>query len=529
LHPNETKTKTSTGTKNPVLDGILGGEIPGALSIAVIGAPGSGTTTMAFQFIVNALAKGKKVFFILFDYVPELAYKYFKSFGLNAERYIADKKLQIINAYDLLCSLMGISTVTDIENLRPIEFGELTKVFRAGVTSRIPDDEVEPSSIVVDSYTSLSPFVDIHSVYEVLTEGFAGVRRGRHPSLIVAHEGVLEGNFVQALTRFVDGVIRLKIDWSAKGFTRELFIEKLRFTNVEIPSMNFGITNQGISLNYDGLHARKRPYHNVTTPEASEAGYPPSSQSERVSTGIPALDAALAGGFPRGSFVCIEGDVGTGTSSFCVQFAWSRLLAGGKVAYVCIDEPPDTVINQFQSFGWNMKPYVDSKDIILSDAYDLFRTSRSAALREVKEPNRTRRLISEFMKTEGAKISSSVPGGIPVVTVIDSFTSLAPYLDLKTAYVLARIIADSERVHNDVCLTVVRSGTFEANLLYACLGTADGILSLQNTWTKGKSSSSSERRLARRMRIEKMAFTPLPPSSLEYEITPKGIRITKSG
>ncbi len=527
--PIEGETRTSVKIGSPVLEGILNGELPSASSIALIGAPGAGTTMMSIQFIVNALAKGKKVTFVLLDYVPQLAKKYFNSFGFDPEPFIADGRLQIIDTYTLLCSSLGISMMTDIENLRPIEFPEASQFFEKNLWSKIPNNEPEPSSVVADSFTSFSPFFDIHTLYEILVEGFARIREGRHPSLVVAHEGVLEGNFVQPLTRFVDGVIRLKTEWSGQGYTRELFIEKLRFTNVETPSVEFTITSQGLKLLYERSQRSAETSPHLTHTRVAKKESIKLPREGRISTGMPALDSLLEGGFPKGTFICVEGDVGTGTSTFCAQFAWSQLLAGGKVAYYCIDDPPDTVINQFRSYGWDITPSIEKGSMILADAFSLFRTGQTTLAKGSKQIEATRKAISKFIQEEDEKIGVSVVGDRPLVVVIDSFTTLSPYLDLKTAYVLARIVADNARRSDETYLTVVRSGAVEANLLYACLGTADGLLRLDNTWIKEKTTHGSGRRLVRKIRVEKMSFTPMPRNALEYEISPKGMKLTDSG
>jgi KaiC/GvpD/RAD55 family RecA-like ATPase len=520
LCPNEGKTEPSIKARNPILEGILDGELPAASSIALIGAPGTGTSMLAIQYVVKALLKGKKVIFALLDYVPQLAHKYFRQFGFNAEAPIADGRLQIVDAYALVRDMMGISSLTDIANLRSVEFEEISRQFQTGLMGKIRNDEEEPSSVVVDSFTSLAPFLDVHSLYEVLAEGFATLRKGRHSTLAVAHEGVLESNFVQTLTRFVDGVIRLDMQWSNLGPTRELYIEKLRLTNVEVPAMDFSITDRGISLIREDSRGNKVAKRHVARTKAVQPQSPMRSKDERISSGIPALDTILDGGFPKGTFICIEGDVGTGTTTLCTQFAWSSLVAGRRVAYYCVDEPPETVVQQFQSYGWDITPYIEKKSIVLSDGYNLFRKGRIASLKGTKDAGVTRRLISEFMKAEVAKLS-----GASVVAVIDSFTTMAPYLDLKTAYVLARIIADNARMSDETYLAVVRSGTVEANLLYACLGTADGIVRLENNWTRGRSGSFHKRMLVRKMRIDKMVFTPIPSRPLEYEISAKGIQL----
>lgn len=521
MYPDEAKTKPSMAAENSVLEGILNGELPGASSIALIGAPGTGTSIIATQFAVSALRKGKKVIFALLDHVPQHAEKYFRLLGLNAEPFIADGRLQIIDSYALLRNSMGISTMTDIANLRPIALEEISRDFQTGLMSKIPDDEKEPSSIVVDSFTSLAPFIDVHTLYGILAEGFAKIRKGRHPSLIVAHEGVLESNFVQTLTRFVDGIIRLEMRWSAGGLTRGLFIQKMRLTNVEASAVDYSITDRGIDLRNESSEVTEQSPHHHARGEAAQSRSPSPYGGERFSSGIAALDTILDGGFPKGTFICIEGDVGTGTSTLCTQFAWSRLIAGGRVAYYCIDEPPDTVISQFQSYGWNITPYIESRRIIISDGYSLLRRGRMASLSGDRDDDSFRRLVGEFMKTESAKFS-----GVQPVAVIDSFTTMAPYMDLKTAYVLARLIADNARMEDETYLAVVRSGSVEANLLYACLATADGIIRLENNWLKGRTgSSSTRRRLVRKMRIEKMAFTSTPSYSIEYEISSKGIEL----
>ena len=114
----------------------------------------------------------------------------------------------------------------------------------------------------------------------------------------------------------------------------------------------------------------------------------------------------------------------------------------------------------------------------------------------------------------------NVFGRTPLTVIVDSFTSLAPYLDLKSSYVLARLNAASARQRDAIYLAVVRSGVVEANLFYACLGTSDGLIDLKNVW--------SRRSLVRRMRIEKMAFTSIPSQPLGYEITGEGIKLVST-
>jgi KaiC/GvpD/RAD55 family RecA-like ATPase len=527
LCPIDSENQPAAKTEHSVIGRILAGDIPINTSIALIGAPGTGTSIMATQVVVNSLRRGKKVSLVLYDYAPKLADKYFRFFGFDPAPFKASGKLRVLDGYDLLRQAMGISSFTDIVDMRPIEFDELSKVFQVGLMSKILENQSEPTTIVIDSFTAISPFIDARAAYEMNAEGFVRMRSGKHSSLIVAHEGVLESNFTQVLTRFVDGVVRLRVERTAKGLARELLIEKMRFTNLTTPLMDFMISNDGISLLVGGRPLVKESSGDSSSLSVSGCEKPLLPRFERIATGIPELDRALLGGFPRGTSICVEGDVGTGTSTFCTQFVWSTLLAGGIAFYVCVDGPPSDVIEQFQSLGWDAGPYIDRNSLILSDAYSLFRSSRRESLKGAKESGAARKLIGDFIKAEREKFSEKTQAGTPVVAAIDSFTTIAPYLDLKTAYVLARFTADMARTNDQTYLTVVRSGTVEANLLHAFLGNADGILNLENAWTKARAGSSGPRRLIRKMRVEKMAFTPIPPKALEYEITSRGLILSK--
>jgi hypothetical protein len=82
------------------------------------------------------------------------------------------------------------------------------------------------------------------------------------------------------------------------------------------------------------------------------------------------------------------------------------------------------------------------------------------------------------------------------------------------------MVADSARRRDEIFLAVVRTGVVEANLYYACLGTADALIDMRNIW--------AQRRLLRRMRIDKMAFTCTPTKPFDYDITGDGIKLVSN-
>ncbi|HIP57138.1 MAG TPA: hypothetical protein EYH02_03600, partial [Ignisphaera aggregans] len=75
----------------------------------------------------------------------------------------------------------------------------------------------------------------------------------------------------------------------------------------------------------------------------------------RISTGIPELDRALEGGIPKGSWVAITGEPGTGKSIMCIHFAWAGLQAGDHVVYVTTEAEFRDVVRQAKQFGMDFE------------------------------------------------------------------------------------------------------------------------------------------------------------------------------
>ncbi|MGC9210272.1 MAG: KaiC domain-containing protein [Acidilobus sp.] len=89
---------------------------------------------------------------------------------------------------------------------------------------------------------------------------------------------------------------------------------------------------------------------------------------ERLSTGVPGVDRMLAGGIPRGFFVAVVGEPGTGKTVFSLHFAWEGVKEGDKVIYVTTEESRESIIRQAEMFGMNLGKAVDDGRAIIIDA-----------------------------------------------------------------------------------------------------------------------------------------------------------------
>ena len=81
--------------------------------------------------------------------------------------------------------------------------------------------------------------------------------------------------------------------------------------------------------------------------------------TDRVSTGIPALDEMMEGkGFFRGSSVLVTGTAGTGKSSLAANFASAACARGEHCLYFTFEESPSQILRNMRSVGLNLERWV---------------------------------------------------------------------------------------------------------------------------------------------------------------------------
>ncbi|MCD6323653.1 MAG: KaiC domain-containing protein [Desulfurococcales archaeon] len=120
----------------------------------------------------------------------------------------------------------------------------------------------------------------------------------------------------------------------------------------------------------------------------------------RVSTGVDALDAALQGGVPKGSWVAVTGEPGTGKSILCMHYAWAGLKEGDPVIYVTTEAEFRDVVRQARQFrmyfdDYEMhylggKPPFRKPQIVVIDIFSLLKTAKQLSA-DIDEVERSRK------------------------------------------------------------------------------------------------------------------------------------------
>jgi KaiC/GvpD/RAD55 family RecA-like ATPase len=98
---------------------------------------------------------------------------------------------------------------------------------------------------------------------------------------------------------------------------------------------------------------------------------------DRVPTGIKGLDELLGGGFPDGRCILIVGSPGSGKTTFALQYLYHGAMLGDTGLYITLDEHPDLVKKNLQSYDWDLDGMEKKGKLLFIDASGLRRTKTS--------------------------------------------------------------------------------------------------------------------------------------------------------
>jgi len=258
----------------------------------------------------------------------------------------------------------------------------------------------------------------------------------------------------------------------------------------------------------------------------------------RISTGILELDRALEGGVPKGSWIAITGEPGTGKSILCMHFAWAGLKAGDPVVYVTTEAEFRDIVRQARMFGMDFEQYrihdissakelTETPNIVVIDIFGLLKIARqiSESIPTDVETARKRRFAALDIQTLIAAIQEAYKilgvlkegGKSPmrhVRLIIDSMSAFwadKPAMARKYSYEL-KIAAHRENV--TTYLVSQYAMTTKSTFGFGLEHIADGVFHL---WMDDVESSKE---VVRYMIIKKMRMTNHARTAFKVEILP---------
>jgi circadian clock protein KaiC len=317
--------KAKTGVAG--LDNILSGGFSHGHVFLVEGAPGTGKTTLALQFLLEGVKAGERCLYItLSETERELRD------GAASHGWSLDDGLEV---FELLPpeSLLDSDQQQSLLYSSDLELGETTKqIFEAVERAR-------PSRVVLDSLSEI----------RLLAQSSLRYRR---QILAIKHYFAKFNTTVMLLDDLTADVADKTVHSVAHGVLR---LEEL--------APAYGAERRRVRvIKYRGVKFRGG-YHDATITTGGLNVFPRLVASEyrsdfvrsEMSSGIPELDQLLGGGIESGSSTLILGPAGTGKSLTAIVFTVAAIKRGEKAALFVFDEELGLLFSRMKGLGIDLE------------------------------------------------------------------------------------------------------------------------------------------------------------------------------
>ncbi|QHV93561.1 circadian clock protein KaiC [Spirosoma endbachense] len=333
--PNSPKKTLKSLPKCPTgiigLDEITEGGIPEGRPTLICGSAGSGKTLMSIEFIVcGAMEYNEPGVFMAFEEKADELAMNVASLGFDLDQLQKEKLIKL-----------------DHVRIERSEIEETGEYDLDGLFIRLgyAIDSIGAKRVVLDTIENLFAGLTNQGILRAeLRRLFEWLKAKKVTTIITGEKG--DGTLTRhGLEEYVsDCVILLDHRISNQISTRLLRIVKYRGSMHGTNEYPFLINEKGISV---------LPVTSLTL------DHPVSS--ERVSTGIQALDKMLEGhGFYRGSSILVSGTAGTGKTSIAATFANEACRKKERCIYFAFEESPQQIVRNMHSIGLDLQPYIDS-------------------------------------------------------------------------------------------------------------------------------------------------------------------------
>src|SRR5580692_6040048 len=329
--------KTPTGI--PGFDEISEGGLPKGRTTIVCGGAGCGKTMLGIEFLVRGAQEYNEPGVLMaFEETPEDIARNVASLGFDIEDLANKKKLFL-----------------DYISVEPHEIQESGDYDLEGLFIRLQSavDAVGAKRVMFDTVEALfSGFSNPGILRAEFRRLFRWLKDRGLTTVITAERG--DGTLTRyGLEEYVsDCVILLDHRIKDQISARRMRIVKYRGTKHGADEYPFLIDEHGISI---------LPLTSVQLKHVVS--------NERVSSGVPDLDAMLEGqGYFRGSSILVSGTAGSGKTTLAASFADATCRRGERCLFIDFEESSNQVARNMKSVGINLDQWSE-KGLLFHEAW----------------------------------------------------------------------------------------------------------------------------------------------------------------
>jgi circadian clock protein KaiC len=321
--------RLSTGSSP--LDTILGGGLPVRSVTVVAGEPGSGKTVFTLQALFHHARQGKKCLY--FSTLSEPA--------LKTIRYV-----QAFTFFDA-----GLIE----DRLTFIDLGSSLRDDGPEKALQLLIDRVESEGadlVVIDSFKAIHDLLPDSGGSRMFVYDLAVGMAAWGATTLLVGEYTAEEIGTAPEFAIADGIVQLTNERQELTAARQFEVLKLRGANYVTGRHFFEIGADGLLF-----------FPRVRGPAITDD--PLVDLADRVTIGIPGLDALLLGGVPRASTTIVEGGTGTGKTLVGLHFLLEGARRDEPGILFSLEETPGQIRAVAKNFGWDIAALETQKRLVI--------------------------------------------------------------------------------------------------------------------------------------------------------------------